>query len=58
MAHIMRPRPGGECHDFACGSAGLLIKLQIVCRELDTLSKVPLRLTSQELQARAGRSRG
>ena len=51
MAHIMRPRPGEECHDFACGSAGLLIKLQLVCRELDPLSKVPLRLTGQELQA-------
>jgi type I restriction enzyme M protein len=51
MAHIMRPRPGEECHDFACGSAGLLIKLQLVCRELDPLSKVPLHLTGQELQA-------
>jgi type I restriction enzyme M protein len=51
MAHIIRPRPGEECHDFACGSAGLLIKLQLVCRELDPLSKVPLRLTGQELQA-------
>ena len=30
MAHIMRPRPGDECHDYACGSAGLLVKLQLV----------------------------
>jgi type I restriction enzyme M protein len=51
MAHILRPRPGEECHDYACGSAGLLIKLQLVARELDPLSKVPLRLTGQELQA-------
>lgn len=51
MAHILRPRPGEECHDFACGSAGLLVKLQIVCRELDPLSRLPLRLTGQELQA-------
>jgi type I restriction enzyme M protein len=51
MAHIMRPRPGEECHDFACGSAGLLVKLQLVARELDPTSKVPLRLTGQELQA-------
>jgi type I restriction enzyme M protein len=51
MAHIMRPRPGEECHDFACGSAGLLVKLQLVTRELDPTSKVPLRLTGQELQA-------
>ncbi len=51
MAHIMRPRPGEECHDFACGSAGLLVKLQLVARELDPRSKVPLKLTGQELQA-------
>lgn len=51
MAYIMRPRPGEECHDYACGSAGLLVKLQLVARELDPTSKVPLKLTSQELQA-------
>jgi type I restriction enzyme M protein len=51
MAHILRPRPGEECHDFACGSAGLLVKLQLVCKELNPLSKVPLKLTGQELQA-------
>jgi type I restriction enzyme M protein len=51
IAHIMRPKPGEECHDFACGSAGLLIKLQLVSKELDPLNKVPLKLTGQELQA-------
>jgi len=51
MAHILRPRPGEECHDYACGSAGLLVKLQLVARELDPTSRVPLRLTGQELQA-------
>ena len=51
IAHIMRPRPGEECHDYCCGSAGLLIKLQLVARELDPMSKVPLRLTGQEQQA-------
>lgn len=51
IAQIMRPRPGEECHDYACGSAGLLVKLQLVARELDPTSKVPLRLTGQELQA-------
>ena len=35
MANIMRPRPGEDCHDYACGSAGLLVKLQLVARELD-----------------------
>ena len=51
MAHIVRPRPGEDCHDFACGSAGLLVKLQLAARELDPTSRVPLRLYGQELQA-------
>jgi type I restriction enzyme M protein len=49
MAEIMRPRPGEECNDYACGSFGLLVKLQIVSRRLDPLNKVPLRLYGQEL---------
>jgi len=51
MAHIVRPRPGEESHDYACGSAGLLVKLQLVARELDPTSKVPLKLYGQELKA-------
>ena len=51
MAHLMRPRPGETCHDYACGSAGLLIKLQLVARETDPTSRVPLKLSGQELQA-------
>ena len=51
MAHIMRPRPGEDCHDYACGSAGLLVKLELVARELDPTSRVPLKLCGQELQA-------
>ena len=51
MAHLLRPRPGEECHDYACGSAGLLIKLQLVARETDPTSRVPLKLCGQELQA-------
>ena len=51
MAHIMRPRPGETCHDYACGSAGLLVKLELVARELDPISRVPLKLCGQELQA-------
>ncbi len=51
MAELLRPRPGEECYDFACGSFGLLVKLQLVCRRLDPLSKLPLRLYGQELQA-------
>jgi type I restriction enzyme M protein len=49
MAHIMRPKPGEEVHDYACGSAGLLIKAQLVARELDPTAKVPLKLYGQEL---------
>ena len=51
MAHIVRPKPGETCHDYACGSAGLLIKLQLVARELDPTSRVPVKLSGQELQA-------
>jgi len=51
MAHILRPRPGETCHDYACGSAGLLIKLQLVARELDPISRMPVKLSGQELQA-------
>ncbi len=51
MAHVMRPKPGEECHDYACGSAGLLVKLQLVGKELDPTSKVPLKLYGQELTA-------
>ncbi|MBA3341436.1 MAG: N-6 DNA methylase [Gemmatimonadaceae bacterium] len=51
MGHIMRPKPGDECHDYACGSAGLLVKLQLVGKELDPTSKVPLKLYGQELTA-------
>lgn len=51
MAHILRPKPGEECHDYACGSAGLLVKLQLVAKELDPTSRIPLRLFGQELTA-------
>jgi len=51
MANILRPKPGDSCHDYACGSSGLLIKLQLVARELDPISKVSLRMFGQELQA-------
>jgi type I restriction enzyme M protein len=51
MANIIRPKPGETCYDYACGSGGLLIKLQLVARELDPTSKVPLRMYGQELQA-------
>ena len=49
MAEILRPRPGEEAYDYACGSFGLLIKLQLTCKRLDPLSKIPLKLYGQEL---------
>ncbi len=49
MAEILRPRSGEQAYDYACGSFGLLIKLQLVCRRLDPLSKIPLKLYGQEL---------
>jgi type I restriction enzyme M protein len=49
MAEILRPRPGEEAYDYACGSFGLLIKLQLVCKRLDPLSRIPLKLYGQEL---------
>lgn len=51
IAWLMRPKPGETCHDYACGSAGLLIKLQLVAQGLDPMSRVPLRMFGQELQA-------
>ena len=51
MAYIMRPKPSEQGHDYACGSAGLLVKLQLVARELDPTSRVPIKLSGQELQA-------
>jgi type I restriction enzyme M protein len=51
IARILRPKPGETCHDYACGSGGLLIKLQLIARELDPTSKVPLKMYGQELQA-------
>ncbi len=49
MAELMQPRPGEEAYDYACGSFGLLIKLQLVSRRLNPLSRVPLKLYGQEL---------
>jgi type I restriction enzyme M protein len=50
LAYILDPQPGRTAYDPACGSAGLLIKLQLVCREKhDTAAaEQPLRLYGQE----------
>jgi type I restriction enzyme M protein len=50
LARILNPEPGQLAYDPACGSAGLLVKLQIVCRENhDTAAaERPLHLCGQE----------
>ncbi|MGH8728203.1 MAG: N-6 DNA methylase [Burkholderiales bacterium] len=52
MARIMDPEPGMKIHDPCCGSAGLLIKCQIVLDEKMNLRSrrnyAPLRLHGQE----------
>lgn len=51
MAEILRPRPREDAYDYACGSAGLLIKLQLIAEKLDPAAKkLPLHLHGQELQ--------
>jgi type I restriction enzyme M protein len=50
LAHILHPQPGQTAYDPACGSAGLLVKLQIVCRENHDTAAAdrPLKLFGQE----------
>ena len=52
MARIMDPQPGMEVYDPCCGSAGLLIKCQIVFEGKQRVAKkrqpAPLRLYGQE----------
>lgn len=52
MAHILDPEPGMNIHDPCCGSAGLLIKCQLVLEEKMSLRSkkkyAPLQLFGQE----------
>lgn len=52
MARIMEPEPGMEVYDPCCGSAGLLIKCQLVLQEKMNLrsrkSYAPLKMYGQE----------
>ena len=54
MARIMEPSPGMDAYDPTCGSAGLLIKLDLVLRERMTAAKkktyAPLKLHGQEYE--------
>ena len=49
MATIMRPRQGEEAYDYACGSAGLLIKCELALQEREVKVQRPLKLYGQEL---------
>jgi type I restriction enzyme M protein len=49
MAYIVRPRQGEEVCDFACGSAGLLIKCELALVQTERKVSRPLKLYGQEL---------
>ncbi len=49
MAYIMQPEGGEHAYDYACGSFGLLIKLQLVLKKTNPLNRKPLQLYGQEL---------
>jgi type I restriction enzyme M protein len=49
MAYIIRPRQGEEVCDFACGSAGLLIKCELALVQSERKVSRPLKLYGQEL---------
>ena len=54
IARIMEPEPGMDAYDPTCGSAGLLIKLDLVLRERMKAAKkknhAPLKLYGQEYE--------
>lgn len=49
MAYMVRPSQGEEVHDYACGSAGLLIKCELALMEREIKVTRPLKLYGQEL---------
>ena len=49
MAYIVKPRQGEEACDFACGSAGLLIKCELALVQSERKVSRPLKLYGQEL---------
>lgn len=53
MARIMKPCPGETVYDYACGSAGLLIKCELALleRHPDVKKGAPLKLFGQEIGA-------
>ena len=49
VARLLNPKPGQAVDDPTCGSAGQLVKAQLVAREHDGHDAQPLRLYGQEL---------
>ncbi len=49
MAYVVRPRQGEEVYDYACGSAGLLIKCELALIQRELKVTRPLKLYGQEL---------
>ena len=49
MAYMVRPAQGEEVYDYACGSAGLLIKCELALMERELKVSRPLKLHGQEL---------
>ncbi len=49
IANILNPKGGETAYDYACGSFGLLVKLQLVLRQNNPLNRLPLKLYGQEL---------
>jgi type I restriction enzyme M protein len=49
IAYLVRPRQGEEVYDYACGSAGLLIKCELALQQRDHKISRPLKPYGQEL---------
>ncbi|KAA0255651.1 MAG: helix-turn-helix domain-containing protein [Acidobacteria bacterium] len=49
IAHLVEPKQGEEVYDYACGSAGLLIKCELHLLQREKSVKRPLKLHGQEL---------
>jgi type I restriction enzyme M protein len=49
IAHLVEPRQGEDIYDYACGSAGLLIKCELRLLQREKNVKRPLKLHGQEL---------
>src|SRR6266496_437526 len=49
IAYLVRPRQGEEAYDYACGSAGLLVKCELALQQRDRKISRPLKLFGQEL---------